>query len=86
MNPFKYRGGGLFAGVIDLGPIVWLCLYVAARIVASGADSDASGMAFTLQRFGFYSGLFSALVIWGFGTLALFKFPESFAAGDFSFG
>ena len=75
MNPFKYRGGGLFAGVIVLGPIVWLCLYVAALMMASGVESDAGGAAITLPRFGFYAGLFSALVIWGFGTLALFKFP-----------
>jgi diguanylate cyclase (GGDEF)-like protein len=75
MNPFKYRGGGLLAGVIVLGPIVWLCLYMAARIMASGVGPDADGMALTLPKFGFYAGLFSALVIWGFGTLALFKFP-----------
>ena len=77
MNPFKYRGGGLFAVVIVLGPIVWLCIYAAARIVAGGAESDASGMASALPHFGFYSGLFSALVIWAFGTLALFKFPTA---------
>ena len=76
MNPFKYRGG-LFAGVIVLGPIVWLCLYIAARIVANGTDFDAGGMARTLTQFGFYAGLFSALVIWGFGFLAFFKFPAS---------
>ena len=77
MNPFKYRGGGLFAVVIVLGPIVWLCIYAAARIVAGGVESDASGMASALPHFGFYSGLFSALVIWAFGTLALFKFPTA---------
>ncbi len=77
MNPFKYRGGGLFAVVIVLGPIVWLCIYAAARIVAGGVESDASSMASALPHFGFYSGLFSALVIWAFGTLALFKFPAA---------
>jgi diguanylate cyclase (GGDEF)-like protein len=77
MNPFKYRGGGLFAGVIVIGPIVWLCLYVAARIVADGADSGGGGVASTLPRFGFYAGLFSALVIWAFGIFALFKFPAA---------
>ncbi|MDH3195353.1 MAG: bifunctional diguanylate cyclase/phosphodiesterase [Hyphomicrobiales bacterium] len=81
MNPFKYRGGGLFAGVIVLGPIVWLCLYMAARIMAGGIGSDADGVAMTLPKFGFYAGLFSALVIWGFGTLALFKFPAAAPAG-----
>ena len=77
MNPFKYRSGGLFAGVIVLGPIVWICLYVAALIVAGGVESDAGGVASLLPRFGFYSGLFSALVIWGFGTLAVFRFPAA---------
>ncbi len=75
MNPFKHRGGGLFAGVIVLGPIVWLSLYLAARILAGDADPDAGGTAATLLQFGFYAGLFSALVIWGFGTFALLKLP-----------
>ena len=61
MNPFKYRGGGLFVGVIVLGPIVWLCLYVAALMMASSVESDASGMTITLPRFGFYAGLFIAM-------------------------
>ncbi len=81
MNPFKYRGGGLIAGVIVLGPIVWLCLYVAARFVAGDVDSDEGGMVSTLQRFGFYSGLFSALVIWGFGYFALVKSRAPAQAG-----
>jgi diguanylate cyclase (GGDEF)-like protein len=77
MNPFKYRGGSLFAGVIVLGPIVWLCIYMAARILADGVDTNASSMAFTLPSFGFYAGLFSGLVILGFGALVLFKFPAT---------
>jgi diguanylate cyclase (GGDEF)-like protein len=74
MNPFKNRGG-LFVGVIVLGPIVWLCLYVAAGIVADGTDSDAGAVASLLPRFGFFAGLFSALVIWGIGIFAHFRLP-----------
>ena len=81
MNPFKYRGGGLFAGAIVLGPIVWLCLYVAARIVADGADFDTGGVASTLSQFGFYAGLFSALVIWGFGFFVIFGVSRAGSAG-----
>jgi len=73
MNLFKYHGSGLIAGAIVLGPIVWLCLYLAARMVAGGADSDASGTASALPQFGFYAGLFSALVIWGYGFVVFFR-------------
>ena len=75
MNPFKHRvGGGIFAFVIALGPIVWLCIYLAARIVAS-IELDVASLVSTLPRFGFYAGLFSALVFWAFGFLVLFKNP-----------
>ena len=73
MNPFKYRGGGLFAGVFVLGLIVWLCLYGAARMAAG----DAGGMALTLPGYGFYAGLFSALVVWAIGIFAAFKLAST---------
>ncbi len=77
MNPFKHRSGGLLAGVIVLGPIVWICLYLAARTMAGDVDAGAGGMALSLPRFGFFAGLFSALVIWGLGVFVHFRLPVS---------